>query len=226
MRVLVACEESQVVCKAFRAKGHEAYSCDIQECSGGHPEWHIVSDVLKVIKGGFFNTQNGDLIEVWNWDLMIAHPPCTYLTVTGNKWMKPEFADRFPTRQQDREEAVSFFMTIANAPVEKIAIENPIGIMSSIWRKPDQIIQPYYFGDPERKTTCLWLKNLSGLMYATEDTLFELQTSVEPKLYTYADGRTDGIWHVETMKLPKQERTRARSKTFDGIANAMADQWG
>jgi hypothetical protein len=160
------------------------------------------------------------------WDLMIAHPPCTYLTVTGNKWMKPEFADRFPTRQQDRREAVEFFMAMANAPIERIAIENPVGIMSSVWRKPDQIIQPHYFGDEERKTTCLWLKNLRGLRWAAQDTLFEKQTNVEPRLYTYADGRTDGMWHVETMKLEPSERAKARSKTFEGIAEAMAEQWG
>ena len=137
MKVLVACEESQAVCKAFRELGHEAYSCDIQECSGGHPEWHIQGDVLPLLNE--------------KWDLIIAHPPCTYLTLTGNKWFKPEYKDRFPDREKQREEAVKFFMMFANADCEKIAIENPVCIMSSRWRKPDQYIEPYYFGDPEKK---------------------------------------------------------------------------
>lgn len=203
MRVLIACEESQTVCKAFRAKGHDAYSCDIMPCSGGHPEWHIQSDVLQVLGYG--------------WDLIVAHPPCTYLTVTGNKWMKPEFADRFPFRKQQRKSAIAFFMALAGADCPKIAIENPVGIMSTAWRKPDQYIHPYHFGDPHSKRTGLWLKGLPKLIPTD---------IVEPLMYTYADGRKDPIWHVESLKLPPAERQKVRSKTFQGIADAMANQWG
>jgi len=204
MRVLVACEESQRVCIAFREKGHEAYSCDILPCSGGHPEWHIQGDVTPLLEQ--------------EWDMIIAFPPCTYLTVTGNKWMKPEYSERFPTRVQDRLDAISFFMLFANASCPRIAIENPIGIMSTKYRKPNQIIQPYQFGDKERKSTCLWLKGLPLL----------LPTSiVEPNIVKYKNGKgTDSPWHINTMKLPPKERAAMRSKTFPGIAQAMAEQWG
>ena len=203
MKILVACEESQIVTKEFRKLGHEAYSCDIELESGDYPEWHIHDDVLRILDQG--------------WYLMVAHPPCTYLTVTGNKWMKPEFKDRFPNRQQQRQDAIKFFMVLYNAPIPKIAIENPVGIMSTEFRKPDQYIQPYQFGEEHSKKTGLWLKGLPKL-HPTK--------IVEPKMYTYKDGRKDPMWHVETMKLPKDERTKARSKTFQGIAKAMAEQWG
>ena len=148
--------------------------------------------------------------------MMIAHPECTRLTVTANKWYKPEFAKRFPTIHEDREEAVKFFMRLVNAPIPKIAIENPIGIMSTRYRKPDQIIQPYHFGDTERKSTCLWLKDLPKLKHTNV---------VEPEIIYHKSGRTDGKLHYETMKLPKEERRKARSVTFQGIADAIADQW-
>lgn len=202
MKILIACEESQRVCIAFRKLWHEAYSCDLLPCSGGHPEWHLQCDVFTII-------------NQW-WDMMIAHPECTRLTVTANKWYKPEFADRFPTIHQDREEAVNFFMRIANANIPKIAIENPIWIMSTRWRKPDQIIQPYQFWDPERKSTCLWLKWLPKLLPTK---------IVEPDIIYHKSGRTDGKLHFETMRLPKEERRKARSVTFQGIADAMASQW-
>lgn len=201
MKILVACEYSGVVRDAFRAMGHDAWSCDILPCDKGS-EYHLQKDVREVLSMG--------------WDMMIAHPPCTFLTVTGNKWFKPEFKSRFPTREQDRKDAIDFFLLLANAPIEKIAIENPVGVMSTSWRKPDQIIQPFWFGDPHSKKTCLWLKNLPSL---TKTKI------VEPKFYTYKDGRKDPIWHVETMKLPPLERMKARSKTFQGIADAMAKQW-
>jgi hypothetical protein len=216
MKVLVGCEESQEVTKAFRALGHEAYSCDIIPCSGGCPQWHIISDVIKVIQGGFFNTQNGDLHSLFHWDMGIFFPPCTFLTCTGNKWFKPEFESRFPTRKKDRELAVDFFMKIANSPIDKIAIENPIGIMSTRFRKPDQIVHPYMFGEPERKATCLWLKGLPKLIPTN---------IIKPEIYTYANGKTDSIWHMKTMKLPKNQRSIERSKTFTGFAKAMAEQW-
>lgn len=151
MKVLIACEESQRVCIAFRKLGHEAYSCDIQEPSGGHPEWHILGDALKAIEDGQVTTMDGKTHDIGRWDLLIVHPPCIYLTLAGNKWFKPEFADRFPDRQKQRKEAVEFFMAFANADCDRIAIENPVGIMSSQWRKPDQYIEPYMFGDPEKK---------------------------------------------------------------------------
>lgn len=205
MKVLVACEESQEVCKAFRELGHEAYSCDIQECSGGHPEWHFEQDVIPLLEEA--------------WDLIIAHPPCTFLTVTGNRWFNVEmYGDRAIQRQKDREKAVEFFMQFVNAKCDKIAIENPIGYMSTAYKKPTQIIHPYMFGDPARKATCLWLKGLPKLTPTN---------IVEPIIIHYQNGKgTDNPWHMETMKLPPKERSKARSKTFPGIAKAMAEQWG
>ena len=203
MKILVACEESQTVTTALRALGHEAFSCDLEPCSGGHPEWHIQGDAL---------------IEAYSgeYDMMIAHPPCTYLTVTGNKWMKPEFRDRFPDRPQQREDAIEFFIKLYNAPIDKIAIENPVGIMSTRFKKPAQYVHPYFFGDPHSKKTGFWLKGLEKLVKTNV---------VEPEMYTYKDGRKDPMWHIESMKLPAKERTKARSKTFPGIAQAMANQW-
>ena len=228
MKVLVACEESQRVCMAFREKGHEAYSCDIVDCSGGHPEWHIKNNVLKFLNPTvlfinelpgiqFFTMDNEYHCFIGKWDLIIAHPPCTYLTLAGNKWFKPEFADRFPDRQKQRKEAVDFFMAIANADCDKIAIENPVGIMSSRWRKPDQYIEPYMFGDPEKKKTGLWLKGLP---------LLKPTNIVEPVIIHCKSGANEPRWHMETMHLPKEERSRVRSQTFIGIAKAMAEQWG
>lgn len=207
MKILLACEESQVVTKEFRRLGHEAYSCDILPESGGHPEWHIQGDVLPL------------LYE--KWDMIIAFPPCTYLTVTGNRWFNVEkYGDKAIKRHADREIAVDFFMKFANANAPMIAIENPIGVMSTRWRKPDQIVHPYYFGDPERKSTCLWLKGLHPLVHHKKN-------YVEPNIIKYKNGRgTDSKWHMETMKLSSKERSIARSKTFPGIACAMAEQWG
>lgn len=153
MKVLVACEESQAVCIEFRKLGHEAFSCDIQECSGGHPEWHLQDDVFKVI-----NSQH--------WDMMIAFPPCTDLALSGSMHFAKKRADG---RQQ---KSIKFFMDIINAPIDKIAVENPLGIISSIYKPPTQIIQPYFFGDPVQKTTCLWLKNLHPLLHFAEPDLF------------------------------------------------------
>lgn len=205
MKVLVACEESQEVCKAFRKLGHEAYSCDIQDCSGGHPEWHIQQDVIPLLNE--------------KWDMIIAFPPCTFLTVTGNRWFNVEqYGEKAVQRKKDREVAIKFFMAFANADCERIAIENPIGVMSTYYRKPNQIIHPYLFGDPERKATCLWLKGLPEL---------KPTNIVEPNIISYKNGKgTDSPWHMNTMCLPKEERAKLRSKTFPGIAKAMAEQWG
>lgn len=175
MKILVACEESQTVCKAFRGKGHEAYSCDIIPCSGGHPEWHIKGDVLPLLQREdngnngwhdiWFTTMDGKEHSVEKWDMIIAFPPCTYLTVTGNRWFNVErYGEKAMQRIKDREEAIKFFMHFANADCEKIAIENPIGVMSTEYRKPDQVIQPYEFGHEARKATCLWLKNVPKLI--------------------------------------------------------------
>ena len=153
------------------------------------------------------------------WDMIIAHPPCTYLTVTGNRWFNEErYGDKARKRKQDREEAIQFFMAFANADCERIAIENPIGCMSTEFRKPNQIIHPYMFGDAERKATCLWLKGLPELVPTN---------IVEPRIIKYKNGKgTDSPWHMETMSLPPKERAKMRSKTFPGIAKAMAEQWG
>lgn len=228
LNVLVACEESQAVCKAFRELGHNAFSCDIQECSGGHPEWHICDDVTKFLnpittyygeKGISIYTYDG--YHHWinsKWDLIIAHPPCTYLTVTGNRWFNVErYGEKAVKRLKGREEAAAFFMEFVNADCDHIAIENPIGYMSTYYKKAEQIVHPYMFGDRERKATCLWLKGLPKL---------EPTNIVEPNVITYKNGKgTDSPWHMDTMKLPPAERAKARSKTFPGIAKAMAEQW-
>ena len=203
INVLIGCEESQAVCIEFRKLGFNAFSCDLLPCSGGHPEWHYQTDIRNIYRN--------------NWDLAIFHPECTRLTVTANKWYKPEYADRFPTINEDRLKAIQFFMLLINAPIKHIAVENPIGIMSTKYRKPDQIIQPYQFGDTERKSTCLWLKNLPKLNHTN---------IVTPEIIYHKSGRTDGKLHYDTMKLPKEERRKARSVTFPGIAKAMATQWG
>lgn len=210
MKVLVACEYSGVVRDAFRARGHEVLSCDLLPTDVEGP--HYQGDVNDIIDDG--------------WDLMVAHPPCTYLSVAGNKWLKPEFRDRFPDRPRQREEAISFFMQLANAPIPKIAIENPVGVMSTEWRKPDQYVHPYHFGDPHSKKTGLWLKNLPKL---------KPTNVVEPLMYEYANGKKDPLWHVHSLwdpetkaklKLSPEDRMKLRSKTFQGFADAMAEQWG
>lgn len=227
-KILIACEESQTVCKAFRAKGHEAYSCDILYCSGGHPEWHIQGDVLGVLNGGMFITSSGQLITIHKWDMIIAFPPCTYLTVTANKWMKPEFEKRFPTRKKDRQNAIRFFKKIAKANCPMICIENPKGIMSTEYRNPDQLIHPYYFGDEAKKATFLWLKGLPKLTSFKEDDLFNKKTHVGVgEIHTTKSGKNLPKWysHADQSK-GQEERAKLRSKTFPGIANAMACQWG
>lgn len=228
MRVLVACEESQRVCNAFREKGHNAFSCDILPCSGGHPEWHIQGDVLKILNpyelpfGGEvieFRTMDGADYVIEKWDLIIAFPPCTYLTVTGNRWFNVDrYGEKAIRRHKDREEAIKFFMAFANADCERIAIENPVGIMSSEWRKPNQIINPWQFGDAFEKKTCLWLKGLPKL---TPTNIIEI-----PPRKKFDSGNSMPSWYAEAWRLPKEERAKLRSKTFPGIARAMAEQWG
>ena len=153
MKVLIACEESQRVCIAFRKRGHEAYSCDVQEPSGDHPEWHILGDALRAIDGGKVTTMDGKMHDIGRWDLLIAHPPCTYLTVTGNRWFNvSRYGEKAVQRIKAREEAADFFMEFVKCNCQRIAIENPIGFMSTAYRKPTQIIHPYMFGDPARKS--------------------------------------------------------------------------
>jgi len=197
MKILVACEESQAVTIELRKLGHEAYSCDIQECSGGHPEWHILGDVVPELEK--------------HWDMIIAFPPCTDLAVSGAAWFEQK-------RKDGRQQAsIDFFMLFTNANCERIAIENPVGIMSSQWRKPDQIIQPYWFGDEAQKTTCLWLKGLPKL----EPT----KMVGKGEFITHKSGKTKPKWFADAFKLSPSERRKVRSKTFDGIAKAMASQW-
>lgn len=212
MRILLACEESQAVTIEFRKLGHEAYSCDLQECSGGHPEWHFKQDVFEVIGMG--------------WDMMIGFPPCTHLAVSGARHFEQKRKDG---RQQG---AIDFFMAMVNAPIPKIAIENPMGIMSTIYRKPDQIIQPYFFGDEAQKTTCLWLKNLPKLFHAKEPDLFnDVVTHVgKGEMISFiskkGQRKTQPKWYADALSLKSEERSAVRSKTFPGIARAMATQWG
>ena len=204
LRILLACEESQEVTKAFRKLGHEAYSCDLLPCSGGHPEWHIQGDVTELLKQ--------------KWDLIICFPPCTFLTVTGNRWFNiKRYGQKAVQRLKDKQDAIDFFMLFVAANCNHIAIENPVGIMSSEYRKPDQIINPYQFGDAFEKRTCLWLKGLPKL---------KPTDIVEPEERTvFKSGNTMPTWYSDCWKLPKEERAKLRSKTFPGIANAMAQQW-
>lgn len=184
MKILVACEESQAVTIELRRLGHEAYSCDIIPCSGGHPEWHLQVDALELLK--------------MKWDMILAFPPCTHLAVSGARYFEQKRKDG---RQQA---AIDFFMRFANSDCSKIAIENPVGIMSTVWKKPDQIIQPWQFGHGETKKTCLWLKGLPPLI-STE----------------IVEGREQRIWKMP----PSEDRAKNRAKTFPGIARAMAEQW-
>ena len=203
MRVLVACEESQAVTKEFRKLGHEAFSCDILPCSGGHPEWHLQKDVFEVINHG--------------WDMMIAFPPCTDLAVSGARHFERKRADG------SQQKSIKFFMDLANAPIEKIALENPIGIMSTEWRKPDQIIQPWQFGDKAQKSTCLWLKHLPKLEHTDIVEKGEFFDFTSKK----GEKKRMPMWYYKALqdaRTPEQRRT-LRSKTFPGIAQAMAEQW-
>ena len=219
MNVLVACEESQEVCKAFRKKGHNAFSCDIIECSGGFPEWHILSDCKKVMYGRCnFKTQDGKEHFIKKWNMIIAFPPCTDLAVSGARWFKEKQEDG---RQQ---KSIEFFLLFTKVHCNKVVIENPIGIMSNIYQKPTQIIQPWMFGDNFAKSTCLWIKGLKPLIP---------KVTVKPELeyFEWVDKKTgkkkrQNTCYKDAWSLPKSERAKIRSKTFPGIARAMAEQWG
>ena len=209
MRILIACEESQAVCKEMRRLGHEAYSCDIIPCSGGHPEWHLQVDALELLK--------------MRWDMIIAHPPCTYLTVSGNRYFNlDKYGDRAKKRLLARLDAARFFLAFALADVPRIAVENPVGVMSTLFRKPDQIIQPYFFGDEARKTTCLWLKNLPCL----EPTNCVSPGEILPGGYsTNASANYATDENGKILRWSDPRTAKFRSKTFPGIAEAMASQW-
>ena len=234
MNVLIACEESQAVCKEFRARGHRAFSCDLQECSGGHPEWHINGDVLPILNGRCeFVTQDGKThTQNDRWDLIIAHPPCTDLAVSGAAWFERKRAEG------SQRESVLFFCKFLEIDCDKVAIENPVGIISGDYvrewfpdiadryglpLKPTQTIQPWMFGDNYSKSTCLWLKGLESLVPQNID---------EPQLewFEWIDKKgkkkRQPLWFAEAWHLPQDERRRIRSKTFLGIARAMAEQWG
>ena len=210
MKVLVACEESQAVCKEFRELGHEAFSCDILPCSGDNPEWHIQGDVLEAI-------------DAQQWDLMIAFPPCTHLAVSG--------ARHFEQKRKDgrQKQAIDFFMKMINAPIKYIAVENPVGIMSTHYRKPDQCIHPYYFGDEYSKKTCLWLKNLEplkhyppGAQLTIDDETPKVTHVDKGEFITFSSGKRMAKWYNEAGG---KNGGHLRSKTFPGIAKAIAQQF-
>ena len=231
INILVACEESQAITKELRKLGHNAFSCDLLSCSGGHPEWHFNEDVFKVIKNKGGVLQNGEKVKLKdNWEMMIAHPPCTFLAVSGARWFyHPDDFDmpthmrrphpQYPKRAQDREDSVKFVVQLFNCPIKKIAIENPIGSLSKRFRKPSQIVHPYMFGDSASKATCLWLKGLPLLN----------PTNIVDKgeRITFKSGKSQPKWYSDAFvkaKTPEERRT-LRSKTFQGMAEAMAEQW-
>lgn len=226
MKILVACEESQRVCTAFREKGHEAYSCDVLECSGGHPEWHIQGDALKIINGRCeFTTMDGKKHRIdGKWDLLIAHPPCTYLSNAATRAfsLRVTPADKVVERWQNRAKAAVFFMRFALADCDHIAVENPVGFMTAAYRKPDQYINPWMWAtgtnDVENyhsKKTGLWLK---GLPLLKGNGVFD---SFDCSIYgKYSSGKN------KTWEDSYSRKAHERSKTFPGIAKAMAEQWG
>ena len=224
MKILVACEESQEVCKAFRAKGHEAYSCDLQEPSGGHPEWHILGDALDAVKGGRIVTMDGETHSVGTWDMLIAHPPCTYLSNVATRAFSLRYTspEKIIERWEKRACSAVFFMHFALAEIDKICVENPVGFMNRAYRKPNQVINPYQFADSisdaenyVTKRTCLWLKKLPPL-----------KGNNLPKPDNFSIWGRTPRGKVLTWEDTYSRSARVRSKTFPGIAKAMAEQWG
>ena len=258
MNILLACEESQTTTIELRRLGHNAFSCDILPCSGGHPEWHIQGDVLKILnpycreiltgstptpvsasaghdydlkmwRGITFHTMDGKLHNIeGTWDLIIAHPPCQFLTNTGNRSFNiKKYGVKAIQRHKNRSAAINFFMAIANAECPRIVIENPIGCISTVWRKPDQIIQPWQFAVSEeektKKATCLWLKGVCPLVPRhIEEPEIEYFEWYDEKAGRW---KRQSLWYYRTRHLPEKEKARAASKTFTGIARAMAEQW-
>lgn len=199
LKVLIGCEESQAICKEFRALGHEAYSCDLLPCSGGHPEWHLQMDVFEAIK-------------FQKWDLLIGHPPCTFIAVSGARWMYNKDGSINQERKRNQDEALDFVRALMSVDIEHIAIENPISVISSAIRKPDQIIEPWQFGHPEKKKTCLWLKNLPPLRPTN---------NVYDEMIQLPKNRQSVIHYMSSSA----DRGKLRSKTYKGIAEAIAQQW-
>jgi len=204
-KVLVACEESQAITIKLRDLGHEAFSCDILPCSGGHPEWHLQGDIFNYVNKG--------------WDLMIAHPPCTFLSVSGARHLYNKDGSKNLERYENQKLALEFVQKLMDVPILRIAIENPVSVISTKIRKPDQIVQPWMFGDEATKTTCLWLKNLPRLEATKivgkgERTIFK-------------SGKSHPKWYADAFAIAKtpSERRNLRSKTFQGMAQAMAEQW-
>ena len=224
MNVLIACEESQTVCKAFLERGHNAYSNDVISCSGGMKDRHIMMDALMVVNGGVMRLENGSRVEIPKWDLIIAHPPCTFLTncATRSYSVRMTPINWINGRMISRIQAMDFFMRIVNASCDRIAVENPVGVMNTVYRKPDQIIDPYMFADGQddkenyvTKRTCLWLKGLEPLK--TND----LEKPNNHELFgTYSNGK------AKTWEDTYSRDSMVRSKTFPGVAKAMAEQWG
>ena len=235
MRILIACEESQEVCKAFRNKGHEAYSCDLIECSGGYPEWHIRQDVLPLLNGNCeFATADGQRHTINDrWDMIIAFPPCTHLANSGAAWFEKKRADG---RQRS---GIEFFCNFLNANCEKIIIENPVGIISGRYvkqyfpdlaekyglpKKPTQIIHPWMFGENYSKSTCLWIKGVEPLFpQISERPPLDWVEWIDKKS---KKNKRQSKWLYDCWSLSPGERSKVRSKTFPGIAKAMAEQWG
>lgn len=222
MKILIGCEESQTTTKAFRNLGYEAYSCDLLPCSGGHPEWHLQMDVFKAI----------DIIKP---KMAIFHPPCTFLAGSGAQWLshpddtKLSFEERrphpaYPSFGSDMQESVRFVKALYDSNIDHIAIENPVGLLATRWKKADQIVQPYHFGDEATKTTCLWLKNLPHLQHSNIVGKGERWEWIDSKT---GKKKSQPLWYYQALSQArtKQERQTLRSKTFPGMANAFAKQW-
>lgn len=219
MKILVACEESQEVCKAFRDKGHEAYSCDIIEPSGGHPEWHVLGDAIDTLKGGVFQTMDGKLHAIWRWDIAICHPPCTYLSNAGACRMYKRIDGKqfiYAERFEQMKKARKFFMAMFDANADKIAVENPTPMKICELPPASQCIQPYEYGHPYSKRTLLWLVNLPKLK--PTNVLQEHTPFLPSNTSAYAKGCGGSRGAVRGSKN--------YAKTFPGIAKAMAEQWG
>lgn len=219
LRVLIACECSQSICAEFRSLGDECYSCDLVEQYGGHPEWHIQQDCIPLLHGSCaFKTNDGAEHYIEKWDLVVAHPPCTYLSCTQFQlYNRARLGDSYvDDRIAKRESAIQFFMQFVGLPSPTL-IENPVGYLNTHWKRPTQIIQPYQFGDPYTKKTSLWLYGVPKL---------EPTDVVEPlPPHHFPSSNSMGAWYYETMKLPAKDRARVRSKTFPGIAKAIARQY-
>jgi hypothetical protein len=211
MNILIACEESQTITKEFRKLGYNAFSCDLLDCSGGHPEWHIKKDAIEEAYSG-------------KYDMMIAHPPCTYLAVSGARWLYNKDGSKNKERWKNQKLALEFVKKLMNAPINKIAVENPVSVISTQIRKPDQIIQPWQFGDKAQKTTCLWLKNLPILKHTKIVEKGEFIEWIDKN----GKKKKQAKWYLDALSKAKtdDERRTLRSKTFPGIARAIANQWG